>query len=135
MPSRIQLRGVTGLRKTIQANCHACATVFSALCGIVLCEIFISYALKRKGFRPQWTAGRVRAVMWGRICDMWITNDQAAEIYARFCTARYGAEAIKVVRARIAELRKLGDVEGERIWNLVADKVEPGVSVRLHSAA
>lgn len=66
---------------------------------------------------------------------MWITNDQAAEIYARFCKARYGTEAIKIIRARIAELRKLGDVEGERIWNQVAEKVEPGVALRLHSAA
>lgn len=67
---------------------------------------------------------------------MWmITNEQAAEIYARFCKARYGADAIKIVRTRIAELRTLGDAEGERIWNLVAQKVEPDVVVRLHSAA
>lgn len=66
---------------------------------------------------------------------MWITNDQAAEIYARFCKARYGTEAIDVIRTRIAELRKLGDAEGERIWNLVAQNVEPNRAPRLHSAA
>jgi hypothetical protein len=66
---------------------------------------------------------------------MWVTNEQAAEIYARFCKARYGGDAIKVIRTRVAELRKLGDRDGERIWNLVAQKVEGTVALRLHSAA
>lgn len=66
---------------------------------------------------------------------MWITNEQAAGIYAQFCKARYGADAINVVRTRIAELRKLGDVEGERIWNQVAQKIAPDGVVRLHAAA
>ena len=78
---------------------------------------------------------RVRAVGVGWNCDMWITNDQAAEIYARFCKARYGNEAIKIIRQRVAELRKAGDAEGERIWNLVAQKLEPGIALRLHTAA
>jgi hypothetical protein len=66
---------------------------------------------------------------------MWITNEQAAEMYARFCKARYGADALKTIRKRAAELRKAGDIEGERIWNLVAQKVEPDFAARLHSAA
>jgi hypothetical protein len=66
---------------------------------------------------------------------MWITNDQAAEIYARFCRARYGAQAIKVIRKRIAELHRLGDTEGERIWKLVEQKLEPDGALRIHSAA
>lgn len=66
---------------------------------------------------------------------MWVTNEQAAEIYARFCKARYGGDAIKVIRTRVAELRKLGDKEGERAWNQVAQKVEGTVALRLHSAA
>lgn len=78
---------------------------------------------------------RVRAVGVRGNCDMWITDEQAAEIYARFCKARYGADAIKVVGARIAELRKLGDAEGERVWNQVARKIEPDGVVRLHAAA
>jgi len=66
---------------------------------------------------------------------MWVTNEQAAEIYARFCKARYGSEATKVIRMRVAELRKLDDKEGERIWTLVAQKVEGAVALRLHPAA
>ena len=66
---------------------------------------------------------------------MWITNEQAAEMYARFCKTRYGADALKIIRQRAAELRKAGDIEGERIWNLVAQKVEPDFAPRLHSAA
>ena len=66
---------------------------------------------------------------------MWVTSDQAAEIYARFCKARYGHEAVKIIRQHAAELRTLGDAEGERIWNAVAQKVEADSVVRLYSAA
>src|SRR6266480_463019 len=55
--------------------------------------------------RPGWIAG-------ARV--MWITTDQAAEMYARFCRARYGLNAKKVVEAKAAELRNSGDAEGER---------------------
>lgn len=66
---------------------------------------------------------------------MWITSDQAAEIYARFCKARYGSEATKKIRTRAAELRKLGDAEGERIWNVVAQKAEGDFAPRMHTTA
>ena len=66
---------------------------------------------------------------------MWVTNEQAAEIYARFCQARYGSDAMRVIGTRVAELRRLGDREGEQIWNLVAQKVEAPFGPRLHSAA
>jgi hypothetical protein len=55
---------------------------------------------------------------------MWITTDQAIDIYARYCKARFGARAKKLARARVAELRQSGDVEGERIWNEVSRRVE-----------
>jgi hypothetical protein len=55
---------------------------------------------------------------------MWITTDQAIDIYARYCKARFGARATKLARARVAELRQSGDVEGERIWNEVTRRVE-----------
>ena len=55
---------------------------------------------------------------------MWITTEQAIDIYARYCKARFGARATKLARARVAELRKSGDVEGERIWNEVSRRVE-----------
>jgi hypothetical protein len=55
---------------------------------------------------------------------MWITTDQAIDIYARYCKARFGARATKLTRARVAELRQSGDVEGERIWSEVSRRVE-----------
>ena len=55
---------------------------------------------------------------------MWITTDQAAEIYARFCRARYGLNAKKVVEAKTAELRSCGDQEGERVWAKVKRQIE-----------
>jgi hypothetical protein len=67
---------------------------------------------------------------------MWVTNEQAAEIYARFCRARYGGDAFAVVRTRAFELRKAGDLEGERIWNKVAEKIDPvAARPKLYSAA
>jgi hypothetical protein len=55
---------------------------------------------------------------------MWITTDQAIDIYARYCKARFGARATRMMRARVAELRQSGDVEGERIWSEVSRRVE-----------
>jgi hypothetical protein len=55
---------------------------------------------------------------------MWITTDQAIDIYARYCKARFGARATKLARARMAELRQSGDLEGERIWEEVSRRVE-----------
>jgi hypothetical protein len=54
----------------------------------------------------------------------WITTDEAAEMYARFCKARYGANAQKVVEERTAELRGAGDSEGERVWTKVKRHIE-----------
>jgi hypothetical protein len=67
---------------------------------------------------------------------MWVTTEQAAEIYARFCRARYGGDAFAVVRKRAFELRKAGDIGGERIWNKVAEKIDPAQArPKLYSAA
>ena len=56
---------------------------------------------------------------------MWmITTDQAIEMYARFCKARYGADAKRMADARAAELREAGDNEGERVWRAVRNKIE-----------
>jgi hypothetical protein len=55
---------------------------------------------------------------------MWITTDQAVEMYARFCTARYGANAKRMVAERAAELGDAGDDEGERVWRAVKNKIE-----------
>jgi hypothetical protein len=59
---------------------------------------------------------------------MWITTDQAAEMYARFCRTRYGVNAKKVVEAKAAELRNSGDTEGERVWTKVKRQIEIQIS-------
>ena len=67
---------------------------------------------------------------------MWVTSDQAAEIYARFCQTRYGDEAFMIAKKRASELRRVGDVEGERIWDRVAEYIRPAEArPRLYSAA
>ena len=55
---------------------------------------------------------------------MWITTDEAAEMYARFCKARYGADAARVAEEKSAELRGAGDSEGERVWSKVRRHIE-----------
>lgn len=55
---------------------------------------------------------------------MWVTTDQAAEMYARFCRARYGGNAKQVVEAKIVELRDGGDAEGEQVWTKVKHQIE-----------
>ena len=55
---------------------------------------------------------------------MWITTDQAVDIYARFCRARYGAAASWIVAQKAAELRSQGDAEGERVWMKVRREIE-----------
>lgn len=55
---------------------------------------------------------------------MWITTDQAVEMYARFCAARYGANATRLAAERAAELGHAGDDEGERVWRAVKSKLE-----------
>jgi hypothetical protein len=55
---------------------------------------------------------------------MWITLDEAIEMYARYCSARFGAAATEKVKARARDLEKKGDLDGYRIWNRVADQIE-----------
>lgn len=55
---------------------------------------------------------------------MWITTDEAAEMYARYCRARYGARARKIAERKAAELRASGDIEGERVWSKVKTQIE-----------
>jgi hypothetical protein len=55
---------------------------------------------------------------------MWITTDEAAEMYARYCRARYGARAPKIAERKAAELRASGDIEGERVWSKVKTQIE-----------
>src|ERR1700759_759559 len=59
-----------------------------------------------------------------RVVSMWITTDQAIDIYARYCKARFGARAPKLARPRMAEWRQSGDLKGKRIWEEGSRRVE-----------
>jgi hypothetical protein len=54
---------------------------------------------------------------------MHVSPDDAAAIYARACRAWYGGRAPRIVKKRIEELRRAGDVEGVEAWRLVAEKL------------
>jgi hypothetical protein len=49
--------------------------------------------------------------------------DDATAIYARACRAWYGKRAPRIVKTRIEELRRAGDVKGVEAWTQVADKL------------
>ena len=55
---------------------------------------------------------------------MWITTDQAVEMYARFFRSRYGANAGKLADEKSAELRTTGDSDGERVWAKVKRQID-----------
>ena len=56
---------------------------------------------------------------------MWIDNDQAAEMYARFAKTRYGRrKAALMAESRAVELQRKGDAEGERVWKKVKRVLE-----------
>lgn len=62
---------------------------------------------------------------------MWITHEQAIEMYARFCRARYGTDAAETVRGKANSLARKGDLKGEKAWNEVASEIE---KLRKHEA-
>jgi len=51
---------------------------------------------------------------------MHVTEQQAAEMYARACLAWYRARARQVVGDVIKRLRRKGDLSGVRVWTKVA---------------
>jgi hypothetical protein len=54
---------------------------------------------------------------------MYVTDEEAAVIYARACRAWYGKRAPRVVKERIEELRRTGDIKGVAAWSQVANKL------------
>ncbi len=54
---------------------------------------------------------------------MWLTIEDAIEIYARFCLSRFGEDAIEKVAARARHLERNGDIEGGRVWDEVAREI------------
>lgn len=55
---------------------------------------------------------------------MWITQDEAVTMFARYCRARFGKSASHRVRAKANSLEKRGDLRGQQVWNKVADELE-----------
>ncbi len=56
---------------------------------------------------------------------MWLpTQEEAVALYARFCIAHYGPNALKKVRVTADQLERDGDIEGKRIWSEVAREIE-----------
>jgi ribosomal protein L18E len=59
-------------------------------------------------------------------------QNEAVAMFARYCRARFGKNAVHTVRERARALRKQGDVEGHDVWNRVADEIEKTKSQRAH---
>ena len=58
---------------------------------------------------------------------MWVpTQDDAIVMFARFLKARHGTAASIAARNTAKKLQDEGDLEGEKIWNAVADTVDGG---------
>lgn len=55
---------------------------------------------------------------------MQITHEEAIEMYARFCRARFGPEAKQFVMLRANDLARNGDLDGKKAWDEVAAKIE-----------
>jgi hypothetical protein len=53
-----------------------------------------------------------------------VTDEQAAEIYARFLASRYRGKAKKIAKEKLAELNASGDREGVAIWKKVEGNLQ-----------
>ena len=51
---------------------------------------------------------------------MFVTESEAAAMYARWCRSWYGVRAKSVVRSKIRTLMTKGDHKGVRAWQQVA---------------
>lgn len=66
---------------------------------------------------------------------MWPTRSDAIVMYARFCEARYGVSAYAKVKWQAAQLARMGDLGGEKIWNEVAEEIRNKINPIAHNAA
>jgi len=55
---------------------------------------------------------------------MWIGTEDAVKIYARFCCAHDREAAASKARHRAQHLKRIGDLEGHRVWNDVAEAIK-----------
>ena len=57
---------------------------------------------------------------------MWITQDEAVVMFARYCRARFGKSASGRARAQAKALKRRGDTEGHDVWSKVAEEIDKG---------
>jgi len=66
---------------------------------------------------------------------MWITEDEAVVMFARYCRARFGKSASRRVREKARTLEQRGDTRGHLIWNKVAEAIDEEAKLRAAAAA
>ncbi len=54
---------------------------------------------------------------------MYLSEDDAATVYARACQSWYGKRASRIVKDQIAHLKRLGDAKGVQAWSRVSEKL------------
>jgi len=55
---------------------------------------------------------------------MFLTEQDAVRIYARFCLAHYRKAARRTADKKAQLLKDKGDVEGHRVWTEVVQEIE-----------
>ena len=55
---------------------------------------------------------------------MFVSDEEAAAMYARWCRNWYGVNAKSVVKSKIRTLMAKGDRKGVKAWQQVADALE-----------
>ncbi len=55
---------------------------------------------------------------------MWITQDEAFDMYAQFWAYRHGRKAVELAREAAKAHERRGDHEGYTAWNDVAERIE-----------
>jgi len=65
---------------------------------------------------------------------MYVSEQEAAAIYARACQTWYGVRANQMVATRINELRRKGDLGGVRAWTQVSTELSKLQTKRTASA-
>ena len=69
---------------------------------------------------------------------MFVTDEQAAQMYARACRSWYGVRALNEVNSQIERLRAKADKKGVAAWERVAKRLEDQqglLIVRLESSS
>ena len=54
---------------------------------------------------------------------MWITRDEALDMYAHFWASRYGDTAVQTAKETAKDHERRGDLEGLDVWNEIANRI------------